>query len=109
MNDSPFSLETYRSLVSLGCESLKALQLLNGGAIVALLAYLGQSSLAHQIKQIFLPMSLFVVGLSIGTFCFLGAYFTQLALLNEGYSVKSVWGVGHSVWLWMTVIMAILA
>lgn len=41
------ALETYKSLISFGTEALKALQLLNGGAIVALLAYLGQAKLPH--------------------------------------------------------------
>jgi len=40
--DEEHALETYKSLIGFGTEGLKAMQLLNGGAIVALLAYLGQ-------------------------------------------------------------------
>ena len=35
--------ETYKSVISISQESFKAPLLLNGGAVVALLAYLGQS------------------------------------------------------------------
>jgi hypothetical protein len=37
------ALETYRSLIAISLAGLKTLMLINGGAVVALLAYLGQS------------------------------------------------------------------
>ena len=40
---SEHTSETYRSLISISMEGLKTLLLINGGAVVALLAYLGQS------------------------------------------------------------------
>ena len=36
------AIETYKSLISISTEALKAFQWLNGGAVVALLAYIGQ-------------------------------------------------------------------
>jgi len=44
------ALETYKSMLSISVEGLKALLLINGGAVVAMLAYLGQSS------QVFFPV-----------------------------------------------------
>ena len=104
--DDDHALETYKSLISFGTEALKALQLLNGGAIVALLAYLGQAKLPHSTQSIFAPLVLFVVGLSLGTLCFLGAYLTQFALFNESVRPSGYNGRPHTFWLWCTVIVA---
>ena len=38
------AIETYKSLVQISVEGMKLLALLNGGAVVALLAYLGNLS-----------------------------------------------------------------
>ena len=103
------ALETYKSLISFGTESLRALQLLNGGAIVALLAYLGQSSQSYQTQSMLWPLAMFVSGLTLGTLCFLGAYFTQLALFNESVRPDEYNGTSHSFWLWTTVVGAALS
>jgi len=55
------ALETYKSMISVGTEALKALQLVNGGAIVVLLAYLGQDSQHPHLAELAArPLSLFV-------------------------------------------------
>lgn len=78
------TLETYRSLVTIAVQSLKVLQLLNGGAIVALLAYLGQiSNRAEFIPSVMWPSVLFVIGLVAAVGAHFGAYFTQLARFNK--------------------------
>lgn len=100
------ALETYKSLISFSTAALKALQLLNGGAIVALLAYLGQAKLPHSTQSIFAPLIFFVVGLSLGTLCFLGAYLTQFTLFNESVRRAANSGRTHMFWLWCTVIVA---
>lgn len=76
--------ETYKSLIGFGTEALKTMQLLNGGAIVALLAYLGQVKPdATVAKNIGCPLMFFILGLSISTFAFLLAYLNQFSLFNE--------------------------
>ena len=81
------TLETYKSLVTLAAQSLKVLQLLNGGAIVALLAYLGQiSNRAEVIPSVMCPSILFVIGLVAAVGAHFGAYFTQLARFNKDVS-----------------------
>jgi hypothetical protein len=100
------ALETYKSLISFGTEALRAFQLLNGGAIVALLAYLGQAKLPYSVQNIFAPLAFFVVGLSLGTLCFLGAYLTQFALFNESVRPENYSGRKHTFWLWITLVVA---
>ena len=107
--DDDHALETYKSLISFGTEALKALQFLNGGAIVALLAYLGQAKLPHSTHSIFAPLMFFVIGLSLGTLCFLGAYLTQFALFNESIRPSAYNGRPHIFWLWCTAIVAALS
>jgi hypothetical protein len=40
------ALETFKSLITVSVEGLKTLLLINGGAIVALLAFIGQSAVS---------------------------------------------------------------
>ena len=101
--DEEHALETYKSLIGFGTETLKALQLLNGGAIVALLAYLGQTktepAVAHNIGC---PLILFIIGLSVSTFAFLLAYVTQFSLFNESVN-PNYKGKRHTFWLLLAI------
>src|SRR5205823_11459478 len=77
-------LETYKSLISLSIEGFKFSALINGGAAVALLAYLGnvvgKGGVAPDMRC---PMAFLLAGLaSCGASLFV-AYLTQLRLLNE--------------------------
>jgi len=97
------ALETYKSLIAISVEGIKALQLLNGGAIVALLAYLGQvTARADLAVRVRLPLSLFVLGLTLGTLAFATSYLTQLALFNESVQGAAYRGWRHTRWLWWT-------
>lgn len=104
------ALETYKSLISISTEALKALQLVNGGAVVALLAYLGQASdratLAVQIKC---PMAFFVLGLVTATATFIPSYLTQLALYNEDIRSAEYKGVRHQTWLNVALLLALIS
>jgi hypothetical protein len=42
--DEEHALETYKSLIGFGTQALRGLQLLNGGAVVAILTYMGQAA-----------------------------------------------------------------
>jgi hypothetical protein len=99
------AMETYRSLVTISIEALKIFVLLNGGAIVALLAYLGQVDarveLAWLVAQ---PLRAFVVGLVLGALGFVGSYLTQLSLYNESAHGKPQ---RHHHFLWATVILGL--
>jgi len=72
-------LETYKSLISISVEGFKFSALANGGAAVAILAYLGNvAGKGAAVPSMQIPMLAFLVGLSM-----LFAYCTQLKLLLE--------------------------
>lgn len=107
--DKEHALETYKSLIGFGTESLKAIQLLNGGAIVALLAYLGQVRIEAQIAQnIRCPFMCFIIGLSISMVAFLFAYFTQFTLYNE-ITNPDYKGKPHTFWLWLAIFSIVIS
>ena len=78
-------IETYKSLISISTEGFKALQILNGGAVLAVLTYLAQMAHTHPdlVSRAKLPISLFLLGLVAGTAVHATSYATQLALHNE--------------------------
>ena len=95
-------VETYRSMISIATEAVKALHLINGGAIVALLAYLGQvTDRATVAPRIASPTLWFIGGLVAGVLTFLGMYLTQLTYFNELY--KSDSATSHTRWLVATI------
>jgi hypothetical protein len=82
-------IETYKSLIKISVEGFKALLLINAGAIVALLAYLGQATNgAEAAKHASQPLLLFVLGTSAAALLFFGSYFTQFFLYNESLCGK---------------------
>lgn len=87
------ALETYKSLIAISVELLKSLLLLNGGAIVALLAYIGQAASG---------------GLMLSALAFVGSYLTQLSLYNESVHSDEYKG-SHGPWLWATFGVGILS
>ena len=103
------AIETYKSLISISTEGFKALQLLNGGAVVAMLAYLGQlsSKCPELIYLAKLPLGLFVGGLVAGTFFFVTSYLTQLALHNENMGSVPHAGGGHRLWLCLSFVIGL--
>jgi len=104
------AVETYKSLISISTEGMKALQLVNGGAVVALLAYLGQvsnrASIAANVKC---AMGLFILGLVAATFAFFTSYLTQLALFNESVREQVYRGTKHGPWWWLTILVALVS
>jgi hypothetical protein len=103
------AIETYKSLISISTEAFKALQLLNGGAIVALLAFIGQTAPTNPeiLTQARWPIGLFVTGLALGTFVYITAYNTQLTLHNENIGEKPVGA--HKYWLRVSFVLATLS
>jgi hypothetical protein len=79
-------VETFKGLINLSIEALKALLLINGGAAVAILAYLGsltsRGAVAHppNMKNALL---FFAGGVFTTALAFIVAYFTQYRLYYE--------------------------
>lgn len=104
------AIETYRSLISVSMEGLKTLLLINGGAVVAVLAYLGQSPQGPRLApHVWWPLGLFVAGVVCCTFAFLGSYATQFALYNETVRPASYKGPRHETFLCITVALVVLS
>jgi hypothetical protein len=78
-------VETFKGLINLSIEALKALLLINGGAAVVILAYLG-NLVSHPVAH--LPnmenaLLCFAGGVFATALAFIAAYFTQFRLYYE--------------------------
>jgi hypothetical protein len=108
LNDQHW-IETYKSLIALSIEGFKFSALANGGAAVALLAYLGNvAGKGSHIPDMRCAMAAFLGGLAICGFAMLCAYITQLKLLNERHEDERKGGrhsFSHSLLLWLTMIL----
>ena len=94
------AVETYKSLIQISVETMKLLALLNGGAVVALLAYLGNvSGKGASVPDMRFPMGCYIAGLVSCGLTFFLSYLTQLCLYDE--SMGLVKGQAHHVWLRM--------
>ncbi len=77
-------LETYKSLITISLEGFKFILFTNGGAAIALLAYLGNiAGKGVPIPDMTCPIMCYIVGICSGFLAMFFSYFTQLALLNE--------------------------
>jgi hypothetical protein len=103
------AIETFKSLISISTEAFKALQLLNGGAVVAVLAYLGQMAPTHPglVGHAKGPLIFFIAGLVSGTLVYITSYLTQLSLHNENMGNKGYKGGKHDLWLWISFALGI--
>jgi hypothetical protein len=100
--------ETFKSLISISVEGLKSILLLNGGAIIAILAYLGEASSGQQLAaRLKCSLVWFVVGLITISLAFVTSYLTQLALFNESVNSNTYKGPKHQLVLWTTVALGI--
>jgi len=84
--------ETYKSLITITIEVLKTLALVNGGAAVALLAYLGNLTSrepARSLPNMTWALVSFAFGLFVTVIAFIVAYLTQLQLYNEDLAKDS--------------------
>jgi hypothetical protein len=78
--------ETFKGLINLSIEALKALLLINGGAAVAILAYLGNMASRPSVVRLATmkdALSCFAFGVLVTALAFIVAYFTQLRLYFE--------------------------
>jgi hypothetical protein len=78
------AVEAFKSIQAISLAGLKMLALFNGGAAVALLAYLGNIAGKTAVApNMVLPMKLYLAGLGFCALAFLAGYLTQLVLYNE--------------------------
>lgn len=102
--------ETYRSLITVSVEGFKTLLLINGGAVVAILAYLGQSAHGSALAaHVAWPLGAFVMGVGFAALAFVGSYATQFALYNETVPHFNYKGPKHMVFVWATFVLVVLS
>jgi hypothetical protein len=97
-------VETYRSLIQLSIEGFKFCALVNGGAAVALIAYLGNIAAKCDavVPDMRCSMAAFLTGIAACGIALLFAYLTQLSLLNEFKGKKLFFK--HNKFLWLAFI-----
>lgn len=105
------AIETYKSLIQVSVEGMKLVAFLNGGAAVALLAYLGNvAGKSLTLPDMRLPMAFFLAGLVFSGFAFLGSYFTQLRLYDESiHQSQTVSSPSWPFWLRFGIVFVLLS
>ena len=93
-------LETYKSLVTISVEGFKYSTAINGGAAIAILAYLSNVAGKTAAPDFRFAMAAFLIGVVFCGVSFCGSYCTQLKLFNEAMSNKSA--TKHSTVLYIT-------
>ena len=82
--DSQKHIETYRSLISISVEIYKTLLLLNGGAIIALLTYIGSKQNPVRIDVAFsLSIYAFIAGVFCVPIAFVFSYLVQMGIYKR--------------------------
>lgn len=103
LNDEHW-IETYKSLITLSIEGFKFSAIANGGAGVALLAYLGNvAGKGAQAPDMRCAMAAFLAGLVACGIAMVFAYLTQLKLLNES-KAEGRPRLSHSWLLWAAIL-----
>lgn len=104
------AIETYKSLVQISVAGLKLLALLNGGAAVALLAYLGNiAGKGVPAPDVRLSMACYLLGLVLCGLAFVASYLTQLRLYNEAVAAPGSGAGRHELWLRLAIGLAMLS
>ncbi len=106
LNDSQ-QTETYKSLVTISVEALKTLVLVNGGAAVAVLTYLGnlaaKTNTPSGLPSVRGALLAYCGGLALALVAFVLSYLTQLRLLNEHFHPEKKQRHGYLLWAGITV------
>ena len=101
-------IETFKSLPQIAIAGLKITLILNGGAAVALLAFLEKSDVHYDMRW---PMGCFVIGVTLAALAHAGAYISQLVLFQESrdklFAKSPNIGEPHKYVLWGSILIAI--
>jgi hypothetical protein len=107
--------ETYKGLITLSVEALKMLAIVNGGAAIAVLTYLGNlvshASGGQRTPDVIPALQWYCWGLAATMAAFVVAYVSQLLLFGEERrhrrgSKATPW---HSVGVWAGVLLALFS
>jgi len=112
--------ETYKSLITISIEGFKFCALANGGAAVAILAYLGNvAAKSGPVPDMQCAMKGFLAGLAVCGLAMICSYLTQLQLYNETLAKRNPddyngirfrgKGIPHAVFLWPAIVCVVLS
>ena len=102
------AVESYKSLISISIQGMKFLALLNGGAAVALLAYLGNAlGKSTPVPDMRYAMGSYLLGLICCGAAFYASYMTQLHLYQESMGRRPPGE--HNRWLARGMILCLLS
>ncbi len=66
--------ETYKSMLAISAEGIKSLLLINGGAIVAILSFLGSSNDGKSVVQLStFPLASYALGMTFSVLTFISS------------------------------------
>jgi hypothetical protein len=87
--DKEHTIETYKSMIQISLEGFRLLAILNGGAAVALLSYLGSTAARGTSPSPDLrgPMGCYLLGLLLCGVTMFFSYRTQFILHNENMGI----------------------
>jgi hypothetical protein len=97
--------KTYDSIITYGLNAIKFVLLANGGAILAILTFIG--SYQNMAEKLNGSIVCFVVGVILGGLVNITAYLTQLSLFNQRNNDVPFYR-NHRTWLWLSIIVIFL-
>jgi hypothetical protein len=101
--------ETYKSLITISLEGFKFISIANGGAAVALLAYLGNiASNGTTVPDMRWSMAAYLAGLFFCGLALFSSYLTQFFLLQEIGSKDNI-NYSHRWPLWLAFILLFMS
>ena len=83
IKEEDHALETYKGLIQISLTGIRTISFLNGGAVIAILAYLGDITKDSPAPDVRVPLIFFVLGLILAGCTALASYLTQLKLFKE--------------------------
>lgn len=90
-----FQLEAFKSVITIGANACRAFMIMNGGAAIALLAFLGniwnKSSTPNASKAIAISLAIFCAGVLASGLCAGLTYFSQSAYGNSQLTEHKKW------------------
>ena len=97
--------KTYDSLMTYGLNAIKFVLVANGGAVLALLTFVGNHT--EKTKGLRCTMIWFVLGVFIGGVVNILAYLTQLSLFNQRQAGVS-WWQDHRTYLYSAMVLILV-